>query len=177
MHLHVNDNICLKAEVVKGAGKEGGGRVGACSFHGSTSCSAGGWGVTEGGGRGWSTPSSRHEIPCVTCQPQGAGGLGGRQALPGEEGRREGTAAGGQGGGGGQATRAGCVASSWARLPPCLSFPNHSILRGLTGFYEALGTLWVTMTSFLPSVRQSALVERLLCAGLRVQANRNSWGA
>ena len=122
--------------------------------------------MIEGGGRGWSTLSSRHEIPCVTCQPQGAGGLGGRQALPGGEGRREGTVAGGQGGGGGQATRAGCVASSWARLLPCLSFPNHSILRGLTGFYEALGTLWVTMTSFLPSVRQSALVERLLCAGL-----------
>ena len=108
---------------------------------------------------------------------QGAGGLGGRQALPGGEGRREGTAAAGQGEGGGQAIRAGCVALSWARLPPCLSFPNHSILRGLTGFYEALGALWVTITSFLPSVRRSALVERLLCAGLRVQANRNSWEA
>lgn len=32
MHLHVNDNICLKAEVVKGAGKEGGGPGGGLQF-------------------------------------------------------------------------------------------------------------------------------------------------
>lgn len=48
-------------------------------------------------GGGWSTPRLRREIPSVTCQPQGDGGLGGRQALPGGGGWREGTAAGGWG--------------------------------------------------------------------------------
>lgn len=48
--------------------------------------------------------------------------------------------------------------------------PTTPSSGGLTGFYEAPGALWVTMTSFLLSVRQSALVERLLCARLRFQA-------
>lgn len=147
MHLHVNDNICLKAEVVRGASAGGEGWVGACGFHGSASCSTGGRG--EAGAR----RALRREIPSVTCQPQGDGGMGGRQALPGGGGGepREGTAAGSWG------EPPGLAVWFQARHPqPSASVsPSTQPVIGLRGLYEAPGAFRVTVTSFLASFRQS----------------------
>lgn len=79
-------------------------------------------------GGGWSTPRLRREIPSVTCQPQGDGGLGGRQALPG-----------GRDGGRGQRRGAGESHQGWLcgfepGTPP--SVPQFPTMMGLTGFSE-----------------------------------------
>lgn len=61
------------------------------------------------------------------------------------------------------------MALSQAHLALCLSFPSLSFFIDLTGFYEAPEALQVTVTSFLPSIRQRTLIEHILCACICVE--------